>query len=336
MGTALWLVVTASSWQHPAHASAAGEAPAGEALFQEGRRLLKAGDLAGACAKFEESLHLDPAVGTLANLADCEERLGRTASAWQHWRWASEQMPATDKRKAPAIAHAAALEKTIPRLTLHPDGELPSGTTVERDGAALGPASLGEALPLDPGAHVVIVRAPERQPHHYDLTIVAGEQRELLITAGPPVVAVTPELNAMGPGGTTALGVQATAAPSERSSRLRKVAGFGLLGVGAVAAVGGTLAGLQALNDRKEARNNCGPGPSPVCWTNASGPLNHDQNHSRLADIGFATATVAVAAGAYLLLTGHPRESTGQSLGDLNLAAAPLPTGAAVQVAGSF
>ena len=56
---------------------------AAEWLFREGRALMKKGDFAPACAKLAESQRLDPAVGTLMNLAECEERIGRTASAWQ-------------------------------------------------------------------------------------------------------------------------------------------------------------------------------------------------------------------------------------------------------------
>src|SRR5687767_11843809 len=80
----------------PAAASAQppqGDAAASEALFREGRRLMKAGDYEGACPKLEESLRLDPALGTLFNLASCEEQLGRWATAWQHWRQAADQLP---------------------------------------------------------------------------------------------------------------------------------------------------------------------------------------------------------------------------------------------------
>src|SRR5688572_24676732 len=68
---------------------------AAEALFQEGRRLLKIDEVLAACSKFDESLRLDPAIGTLINVAACQERLGRTATAWQHWRAAADQLSTT-------------------------------------------------------------------------------------------------------------------------------------------------------------------------------------------------------------------------------------------------
>ncbi|NOU28880.1 MAG: hypothetical protein HOO96_13330, partial [Polyangiaceae bacterium] len=48
-----------------------------ETLFREGRKALEAGDYAVACAKFAESQRIEPAPGTLLNLAGCEERSGK-------------------------------------------------------------------------------------------------------------------------------------------------------------------------------------------------------------------------------------------------------------------
>lgn len=52
-----------------------------ERLFQEGRELMQKGQLDEACARFAESLELEPAVGTLLNLASCMERSGRVPRA---------------------------------------------------------------------------------------------------------------------------------------------------------------------------------------------------------------------------------------------------------------
>ena len=67
----------------PAPAMADTRDPAAaEALFEAGRQAATRGDWTTACPKFAESQRLDPAPGTLLNLADCEEHLGHLASAW--------------------------------------------------------------------------------------------------------------------------------------------------------------------------------------------------------------------------------------------------------------
>jgi hypothetical protein len=147
----------------PAAARAQARDPAAaEALFREGRALSDAGDIAGACAKFRESDRLDPAVGTVFNIADCEERLGRVARAWTLFDEVAQRLPVTDKRRAVAQQRAAALEPRLPKLSIRLAAKAPAGARVVRDGVELGSASLGTPLPVDPGEHVVIRRDRER------------------------------------------------------------------------------------------------------------------------------------------------------------------------------
>src|SRR5207248_8067153 len=55
-------------------------------LFDAGRDLMKRGDYASACPKLFESARLEPRVGTLARLAECEEKIGHLAAARGHWK----------------------------------------------------------------------------------------------------------------------------------------------------------------------------------------------------------------------------------------------------------
>ena len=48
-----------------------------EMLFREGRHAADMGNFALACEKFEASHKVQPAPGTLLNLADCEESRGQ-------------------------------------------------------------------------------------------------------------------------------------------------------------------------------------------------------------------------------------------------------------------
>src|SRR5262249_26050543 len=57
---------------------------AADALFKEGRAAFDKGDYPTACAKFEASLVVDPAIGTLLNLAVCEEKIGKLVASRKH------------------------------------------------------------------------------------------------------------------------------------------------------------------------------------------------------------------------------------------------------------
>jgi hypothetical protein len=324
----------------------AGPAPrdpaAAEVLFQEGRRLLKAGDVHGAASKLEESLRLDPAVGTLANLADCEETLGRTASAWQHWRQAADQMATRDRRRKPALARAARLEKILPRLQVTLAPEVVGPLAIERDGVRLGDASLGVPLPVNPGHHVVIVSAPERQPRRFDVVLTEKETASLVVAPGPPAVPVPPPAPAAPPApievAPPALpSVRLTAAPPAPEAtplvrRLRR-SDWIVLGVGAAGAGAAAVFGVQALAAREEAADLC-PRRAGLtrCWSTARQPLDRDRRSSLLADVGLVAGVAAAGTAAYLLTRPRPARAEAAP----RLLAGPLRGGGEVQVVGSF
>src|SRR3989442_15930933 len=90
------LVVLALLWC--AAPARAGDAPTAEALFRAGRAASKRGDTKVACERFSESYRLDAAVGTLLNLAACEEALHRLVDAWKSYQHVAESLPPDDDR----------------------------------------------------------------------------------------------------------------------------------------------------------------------------------------------------------------------------------------------
>jgi hypothetical protein len=161
----------------------AGDAAA-EVLFLEGRKAAERGDHQTACAKFHESNRIEFAVGTVFNIGDCEEKLGRVATAWRSFREVVQRLPPGDERIAIAQQRADVLEKRLPRLTLRLASGAPGATRVVRGGVEMGSASLGVALPVDPGEQTIEVSASGRKAATFQVRLAEGEQRELEVQPG--------------------------------------------------------------------------------------------------------------------------------------------------------
>src|SRR5882724_4165659 len=72
---------------------------AAQALFDEGRALMKTQRFAEACPKLKESQRLDPGIGTQFRLADCYEQQGKIASAWAAFLEVASLAAASDQKE---------------------------------------------------------------------------------------------------------------------------------------------------------------------------------------------------------------------------------------------
>lgn len=137
-----------------------------------------------ACQKFGESQKLDPAAGTLMNLGTCEEKLGKLASAWQHWKEAIDALPPKDDRIPFARSRVEELEKKLPRLQATLASGIDHGAKIYRDEIELGPGGQGVPLPVDPGPHVITVRMPGHLPKTVTVSIGIGELSQIDVHPG--------------------------------------------------------------------------------------------------------------------------------------------------------
>jgi hypothetical protein len=226
----------------------AGDVTQAEALFREGRTLARAGDWAHACPKFAESQRLDPAPGTLLNLADCEEHFGSVVKAREHFALAASGFPANVKGHAEALARANALEGKVAHLRIKLASDLPPTVTVRYDNVIVDPATVGRSMEADPGTHEVVLSLTEHPEQRYTVTLSAGESRELTLDLG---AAVPAEVRAR-----VAAGPPPPEAPARRDGTRTALAAT-FLGVGGVSLVVGTVTGIVTLDDASTVRREC-------------------------------------------------------------------------------
>jgi len=125
--------------------------------FARGRELMQQKRYAEACTAFEQSQRLDPAAGTLFNLADCEAHLGKLATAWALY----VELGRTDSnrdRRALSAQLAAQLAPRVPKLVIE-IAKAPPGLTLALDGVD-STGLIGVEIPVDLGAHAIVVTAP--------------------------------------------------------------------------------------------------------------------------------------------------------------------------------
>jgi len=231
------ILVTAALSVLPARSALAEvrDPAAAEALFREGRAAAQKGNWDVACPKFRESERLDPAAGTLLNLADCEEHRNKVATAWQLFRQVVESLPESDERVPLAKRRAAELERRLPHLTVRLVGPPVSGAKVVRNDVELSEASLGSALPVDPGTYQIVVTGPGRQMTTASVAVAEGARSSIDVRTGAEVVDTSVE----GP------------------PRSGHTAGWVAAGVGVVGLGVGTVAGILTLDRRSTVDANC-------------------------------------------------------------------------------
>ena len=153
----------------------------------QAQELKKKGELQEALTHYQESLRLDPKLATMIELAELEEQLGKLSEARGHWAAARDKAAqvgaSTSKQRAEE--RLAALQTRQPHLTLQLAADAPADTQVLLDGAPLDKATLGTSLLLDPGDHVVLVKAAGHDDAQYAVKLGDGDIQTLPVAVTP-------------------------------------------------------------------------------------------------------------------------------------------------------
>lgn len=323
---AISALAVAVSLQAPPAAAQRAEATF---LFDEGRAAMARRDYAAAISKLDQSQQLDPAVGTLLNLAECYALLGRTASAWSAYRDAASLAATTRQleRERYAARKAQELEPQLSRLIVivKPPARIP-GLSLTRNGVALPEALWGAAIPVDPGAQHLEAKAPGYQTWKLDVDVTdaaASRQVEMSELVAEPAApsATTPAPVAAAP--VTVPAAQPAAVARDRGeaqpgrSTLPTLGWVGLA-TGAVSLGAGVFFFVDGRSKISDA--HC---PDQICVRGVGDKSLHDsgRSHEKLG-VGFGIAGVVLAgAGASLLLLAPPTRSSTSLRMQLRLAA---------------
>jgi hypothetical protein len=319
LGAALFAVVAVASGDASADPTPE-ERVAARALFDDGRALMKNQHYTEACPKLEESQRLDPGIGTLYNIADCYEGIGRVASAWTTFLDVAEASRRAGEAERAAVAkgRADALAPQLPRVRV--TAEQRAGLTLTLDGKAFAAALIETAVPVDPGKHLLGADAPGKK--HWELRFSASLASNVSV-AVPPLMDA-PVVLAPVPVTPAATPPPAPAQPSpNETARWHVPVAIAAAGLGVVGIVVGSVSGGAAVSDWSSAKPDC---PNDRCTTSAAYASWHDAHTAGIiSTASFVVGGALVAAGAVVWFT---RPSAPAALG--------LRSDGAVMVAGRF
>ncbi len=299
-------VLAVLAWPSVARADPARDAAA-DALFQEAKQLMDAGQFAPACRKLEESMALAPAGGTQLWLASCYEGEGKTATAWVVYGEALSRARQDGRgdREAAARARMQSLAPRLSRIVVRVSKEADAvpGLEVKRDGIVVGGPLLGVAVPVDPGEHVLVAGAPGVRSWRSVVTVKdPGSTIEVIV----PALARDPEATdaAAGP---PAYATDDAARPSGMG--LQRGAALVAGGAGVVVLGVGAVAGIVSMSKHAQSDAHC-PGPNHTqCDADGVGFANDAIDAGNLSTATFVAGGALVLAGVVLWLT-EPRGTT--------------------------
>jgi hypothetical protein len=297
-----------------------------DALFRAAQQLLLGHQIHEACADFAESQRLDPAPGTLLNLADCHEQEGKLATAQREFVQAAEFAVRRKQgdRERFARGEAARLEKRVHKIAL----VLPSGFTgvVVLDGEPLDAASLAVPRGLNPGSHEILVSAEGRRPRTVAVAAAADGATEQIVV--PPLDADAPASAAPPPAPPAPVATH-SGAPSGNGLRL---AGFVVGGAGIVSIALGAAFGLRAIGLKNDSASHC---TGALCDTEGLGDRSDAQSSATISTIAFTVGLAATAAGVVLVLAA-PRNTTPERTVSLAVRPAVGPGAGVVSLSGRW
>ncbi len=316
------------------------EEAAAEAAFRQAAKALEEGNLAEACERFEASQELDPALGTTLRLADCYDRLGKTASAWAAFQQAAAmaRQQGQSEREEIALERAGDLYERLSYLALSitPETRELDGVEILLDDTRVPEGTWGTPIPIDPGVHVLTVQAPgyEEWSTELDVPETPGEEEA---TIPPLTEAVAVDTDGAEEQGVREVSYEPTAPDLSRdeegSSTQTLAYTSGALGVAALGVA--SYFGYRAYSLHQQSLEHCLAGAGNSCSTRGKEIRDEAIQQGNYATVASAAGLALTGAAIVLFLTEPAERGVADSRG-LTVVAGASPAGAGVEIGGTW
>jgi serine/threonine-protein kinase len=319
----------------------ATEKATAEALFQQGTELMGEKQYAAACEKFAGSQQLDPALGTVLRLADCNDRIGKSASAWAMFKEASSMAHTRNEpeRWRMADERGAELEKRLSKLEIKLETKnVPTGFELKLNGVSIPRATWDAAIPVDPGKQKLEASAPGRITWTGTVEVPEGPATRSIEV---PVLGVKPastEPNGAATlaAGTAAPGHESASAPGSTQRTIGYVtSAVGIVGIG----IGGFL-GYRAYSLNKDSLQQCRADDPNACTAEGKSLRDDAQSAATGSTIALVAGGALTVGGLVLVLTAprsEPRHAgTELKVSDLRVSTGLVGRGPGVSLEGTW
>lgn len=262
------------------------------------------------CEALAASHAQQPEPSAQVELAECYAQVGRSATAWEHYREAARLSHAAGMPELESLARdrAKALESELSYVTVNTwRGQ---AVTVTQDGAPIDAAVLGTAIPLDPGSHTISATAPGKRGWSKRIELgTRGDHVTVAVPVLPDDARLTPELNAS----TTPPPPAAPAREGSASVSVQRTMAIvaGAIGIAGVAT--GTLFGVKAASDWSDTKDACKA--FPYCGEEGARLGRQAKSSALISTVGFVTGVAGLSGGALLWFTSRSSEQNATQVG---------------------
>lgn len=271
----------------PAEAQSLADKETARALMDEGDAKRDAKDFKAALTAYEKADAIMHVPTTGLEVARMQAQLGMLLEARETLSRVI-RIPAKPNEPAPfSAARKAAdqlneeLGKRVPSVQLNITGaEGPA--TVSIDGESVPPAVLSVPRKVNPGHHVIVVKAG------------AAEKREEVLVAEKETKTVAIDLKPTKTVEEKPVVVQTTDEPGGGGSSTGKILMFGGFGLAAVGIGVGAVTGLMSMSKVDEIKQDC---VADKCLASRAGDIDDAKSLGNISTIAFAAGGVGAAVG---------------------------------------